>query len=189
MAFCRQVPNPCLNVTCRHAPCHHVLPLQGIAARLAALLQSSQAPAGCSGPLLVQNRTAAVAEEFAAANPGCQAVGAVSELAGASLVFSCLANDAATDAVGMGWRAALRRLESRLLGWLVPAYAASVGPAPGATAAQPGSPLCGLDWRLSGSCVAAPVPPMRMPCKDYTRVCPATAPVCTATPIPAPGAV
>lgn len=71
---------------------------KGIAARLAAFLQSDQAPAGCSGPLLVQNRTAAVAEQFAAATPGCQAVRAVAELSGASLIFSCLANDEATDA-------------------------------------------------------------------------------------------
>ncbi|KAL4444956.1 hypothetical protein ABPG77_004006 [Micractinium sp. CCAP 211/92] len=70
---------------------------KGIASRLAAFLQSEQAPAGCLGPLLVQNRTAAVAEQFAAATPGCQAVGAISELAGASVVFSCLANDAAAD--------------------------------------------------------------------------------------------
>lgn len=84
--------------------CRLPLLLQGIAARLAAFLQSDQAPAGCSGPLLVQNRTAAVAEQFAAATPGCQAVRAVAELSGASLIFSCLANDEATDAVRGAWK-------------------------------------------------------------------------------------
>lgn len=71
---------------------------QAMAARLQAHLAAGKAP-GTSKELLVFNRTAAVADEFAASNPGCRAVGSVAELAEAAVVFSMVANDAAADAV------------------------------------------------------------------------------------------
>lgn len=70
-----------------------------MAARLQAHLKGGQLP-GYSGSLLVWNRTAKVAEAFAAEH-GCSAAASVAEVAAAkpSVVLCMLANDAATDAV------------------------------------------------------------------------------------------
>ena len=70
-----------------------------MAVRLQAHLKSGQL-AGLADRLLVWNRTASVAETFAA-HHGCQAVKSVADVAAAkpSVVFSMLANDTAADAV------------------------------------------------------------------------------------------
>lgn len=65
---------------------------------MADFLASGKAP-GFSGPLLVYNRTAAVAQQFAAETAGVEAVASVAELAAAHVVVSMLANDVATEAV------------------------------------------------------------------------------------------
>lgn len=72
---------------------------QGMAARLQAHLKGGQLP-GYADSLLVWNRTAAVAEAFAAQH-GCRAAKSMAEVAAAkpSVVFSMLANDTAADAV------------------------------------------------------------------------------------------
>lgn len=72
---------------------------QGMAARLQAHLKGGQLP-GFSDSLMVWNRTASVAEAFAAQH-GCRAAKTVAEVAAAkpAIVFSMLANDAAADAV------------------------------------------------------------------------------------------
>lgn len=69
-----------------------------MAARLADSLASRQIP-GFAAPLLVYNRTATVAQQFAAETAGVRAVDSVAELAGARVVFAMLANDAATEGV------------------------------------------------------------------------------------------
>lgn len=70
-----------------------------MAARLQAHLKSGQLPA-YSDSLLVWNRTASVAQAFAAEH-SCRAAATVAEVASAkpSTVLCMLANDAATDAV------------------------------------------------------------------------------------------
>ena len=70
-----------------------------MAARLQVHLKGGQLP-GYSDSLVVWNRTASVAQAFAAEH-GCRAAATVAEVAAAkpSTVLCMLANDAATDAV------------------------------------------------------------------------------------------
>jgi len=96
-----------------------------MAGKLAGFLASNQAPtAGFANNLLVYNRTKSVAEEFAQATPGCQAVGAVADLApAAGMVFSCLSNDAATDAVSRLRANKTRRAHAARCQWPAPCTA------------------------------------------------------------------